>query len=497
MRQRRPDRTPRTAADQLGPRAAVIRTAARKRRRRGKVPAWARRPLSEAEVRQLLAAQRQYHELSLYRAMGRPYEAPIYNPGGQMAVRRRRRKRRINPSRARRIREAQRRAGQLSLRFRRSRGGNGGGQQRPRMLRPRPAPRGYISPARGYASVAGLAPVRGLLGPVGGGGGGAMVLYTPPGGLRATAGRPRRRRRAPLRRARFRVGERSATVVRRARRRRGLPPWLAPPPNAGGRAEAIPTRRKPGRKRRAHPAPTQRATPATKPGSKRRARPAPRPRPRARLGSKIISAAKYQGRARAPKLFAERLAAAKRRKARGQKNVWAIRTIRRRQRIAGLVRRNPHHAGGSSMAKHHRRRRRRNPALDIKGMIKSLIATGIPAAAGGAAASLLDSKVLAKQSMGVRYAAKVGVALAAAMLLKSRPAMAAAAMAGVLGAVGYDLGTRVGGPASTMAQIAYLVSADRQAMSALVDASGNLQTTPSLSGMSGSGMAGPNDVVLG
>jgi hypothetical protein len=70
-------------------------------------------------------------------------------------------------------------------------------------------------------------------------------------------------------------------------------------------------------------------------------------------------------------------------------------------------------------------------------------------------------------------------------------------MGAILGALGYDLGTKIGGPASTMSHIAYLVSADRQAMSALIDSGGNVQSNLSLNGMGRPAMNGPSDLTMG
>jgi hypothetical protein len=230
---------------------------------------------------------------------------------------------------------------------------------------------------------------------------------------------------------------------------------------------------------------------------KARAKARARARAQARLSDLHISAAKYQGKARTPRGFARKLKAAKARKRAGHKNVFATRTIRQGQRVAGLIRRN-NPRGGASMAHHHRRRRRRNPGgLNVKALIKQLISAAIPAVGAGAAMSLVDTKLLAGKSQAIRYAGKVGLAAAIALLLRSRPTAAATAMGAVFGSLGYDLGTKLGGPASTMSHIAYLVAADRQAMNALIDSNGQPQTTPSLNGMGRPAMNGPNDLSLG
>lgn len=458
--------------------------------------------LDALEMEALLASRRGLHNNTMLRAMGIAVPAPLYNPGGKRMARRRRRR---NPSRAARLRALQRKAGQLPL-FRRRRaggGGGGGGSHRPRMLRPRPAPRGFVS----------ASPVRGLLGPVPAVGGGALAVYTPPGSMTSTR-RPRRRRRAaPRRLTRFSVA--------RARRGASRPTSGVVYPDAifspGGRRK----RRKgagagvvtgtftaPGTKKRRKRKPAQQhAAPTTtrkrrkpRPATQAARRPASKPKVRRhRRGFPAISAsATYSGRAKYPRGFRSRRRAAARRRAAGHKNLKAVRIIRKGQKIAGLVRRRNNPArGGSTMARHaHRRRRRRNPALNIKGVIKSLLSIGLPAVAGGAVVSLIDNKLLAGKSKALRYAGKLGAAVGVSLLLKSKPQMAAAAMAGILSGIGYDLGTQIGGPASTISQIAYLVSADRQAMSALIDASGAPQTVPSLNGM-GQAMSGPNDVVLG
>jgi hypothetical protein len=160
----------------------------------------------------------------------------------------------------------------------------------------------------------------------------------------------------------------------------------------------------------------------------------------------------------------------------------------------GYTIRNP---GGGAMRFNGRRRRRRNPGFDIMGIARQLMSAAIPAVAGGAALSLFDTKVLAGKSPAIRYAGKIGAAAAVALLLRSRPDTARLVMGAVFGSLGYDLGTKLGGPGSTLGQIAYLVAADRQAMSALIDSSGAAQTVPSLNGLPPTGMSGPPDVSIG
>lgn len=124
-------------------------------------------------------------------------------------------------------------------------------------------------------------------------------------------------------------------------------------------------------------------------------------------------------------------------------------------------------------------RRRRNPGMGgggIKTALKAVFMTGIPALAAGGVSGFIDSKFLSTKSAIVRILAKVGEAAAIAMLFRRRPAMAFAAMGGVLGSIGYEQGVSFAGgaivgasPAAKAAGVAALVTEDPRAMGVLVE----------------------------
>lgn len=151
----------------------------------------------------------------------------------------------------------------------------------------------------------------------------------------------------------------------------------------------------------------------------------------------------------------------------------------------------------------HTHRRRRNPSFDIMGMAKRTIAAAIPSVAGGAIISIVDAKLLANQSLPVRIGGKVAAAVVAGLLLRSRPDTARLMMGSILGTLGYELGTKLNGgilaPTKTsgLAQLAWLLRADPQAMNALIDASGQPQTVPNLQGMGAAPAFGSPDPSLG
>jgi hypothetical protein len=95
----------------------------------------------------------------------------------------------------------------------------------------------------------------------------------------------------------------------------------------------------------------------------------------------------------------------------------------------------------------HGRRRRRNPggAAGIMGKVRNVLAMSLPAVAGGFVAGFVDSKFLAGKNAVIRYGAKVGLAVVAGIALSKRPAAAAAAMGGIIGTIGSDLGVKMGG----------------------------------------------------
>lgn len=157
------------------------------------------------------------------------------------------------------------------------------------------------------------------------------------------------------------------------------------------------------------------------------------------------------------------------------------------RRVHHRRRRNPQIIvlGGRRRKRHHRGHRR-NPG-GFKGTIRTTLRAAVPAVIAGAGGGYLVSKVLGNASTMVKIGAKVGLAIAAGMVLRKRPAAAYAAMGGVLGSIGFELGTQAGGgvvassKAVAMQEMAMLVRADPRVMSALVTP-GGVQTVPSLSG---------------
>jgi hypothetical protein len=268
-----------------------------------------------------------------------------------------------------------------------------------------------------------------------------------------------RARKATTRTRRFRFPKGAGGWIRRGRRT-----WKArTPAQQAATRKLIALNRRKGRKSR--------------PAAKAAAR-------RSRKGYPAISArASYSGTGRPPKGFRSRRRAASRRRKAGHKNLSAIRPIRRGQRIAGLVRRNPRKRrnGGQVMARHrhHRRRRRHNPAMGgIMSTAKRTIAAAIPSVAGGALMSLIDSKLLADRPLWMRVGGKIVAAAGAGMLLRRRPDTAKLLMGAMLGSLGYELGAKLSGglvtanKAQTVQALGTLIRADPQAMGALVDATG-------------------------
>lgn len=137
----------------------------------------------------------------------------------------------------------------------------------------------------------------------------------------------------------------------------------------------------------------------------------------------------------------------------------------------------------------------------IKGTIKTTLRAAVPAVIAGAGGGYLVSKMLANSSTMVKIGAKVGLAIAAGMLLRKRPAASYAAMGGVLGSIGFELGTQAGGgvvassKAVAMKEMAMLVRSDPR-MAALVTP-GGVQTVPSLSGTELPAYADYSQVSLG
>ena len=103
-----------------------------------------------------------------------------------------------------------------------------------------------------------------------------------------------------------------------------------------------------------------------------------------------------------------------------------------------------------------RRRRRRNtlvlnPAGRVGGALAKLATTAIPAIGGGFAANFIDGKLLGGKSAIVRVLGKVALAgVVGGVGRKFAPNGAAAAMAGILGTIGGDLGARAAGGLPTI-----------------------------------------------
>ncbi len=119
-------------------------------------------------------------------------------------------------------------------------------------------------------------------------------------------------------------------------------------------------------------------------------------------------------------------------------------------------------------------RRRRNPGGMLSGLVGSTIRVGVPALIGGAAIGFVDARFLSKYTPAVRIGAKVAGAAALGVVLRKKPELAKAAMAGMLGTLGYEQGVTFGGGmvAKSGAEAAKgagaLIRDDPQAMGALV-----------------------------
>lgn len=114
-------------------------------------------------------------------------------------------------------------------------------------------------------------------------------------------------------------------------------------------------------------------------------------------------------------------------------------------------------------------------------MVKGVFKIGVPAILAGGSFGLLDSRVLSTMSAPVRYAGKIGYALALGILFRKNPVLAAATMGGVLGSFGSDLAAQLGGgtPAAPTAVAAVkgigaLLREDSAAMGLLVQEMGRM-----------------------
>lgn len=150
--------------------------------------------------------------------------------------------------------------------------------------------------------------------------------------------------------------------------------------------------------------------------------------------------------------------------------------------------------GGGREMRRNPRRRRRNPSMNIMATAKRTISAAVPAVAGGALVSLIDAKLLGGRPLALRVAGKLVAAAAAGAFLRSRPDTARILQGAMLGSLGYELGARMAGgivaanPADAAQQasgMGYLVRADGGggSLSALVDASGQTNSMPSLHGL--------------
>jgi hypothetical protein len=215
-----------------------------------------------------------------------------------------------------------------------------------------------------------------------------------------------------------------------------------------------------GAKRRAAPrraAPRKRRAPArrrTRLGRDHRGRFLKRGRSRAHVKRRRST------KRRLPALTPRYIARARRRKG-VRKHMRARRTIRRGQKIAGLVRINPRTGAlimsrarvanpGKRRRKHHRKsraRRTRNPGM-MGGLMSTAKAAVPPMLAGGAAGAIagyVDTKFLANRPT-VSVLAKVGLGIVGAMALRRKHAAAALGFAGgMLGATGYSYGVKFAG----------------------------------------------------
>jgi len=127
------------------------------------------------------------------------------------------------------------------------------------------------------------------------------------------------------------------------------------------------------------------------------------------------------------------------------------------QPMAKRHKKSPKHRRSNAKRKHHGKRRanpityanrrRRNPISysNPLGGIGPLVGMAVPAVSAGFVASFVDAQFLSSMNPIIRYGARVALAVGAGMALKKRPAMATAAMAGILGSMGGELGTRMGG----------------------------------------------------
>lgn len=403
------------------------------------VPAWARRDLTSDETTRLLAAQRAISPISYFRAFGQPIEAPHYNPGGTMARRRRRRN-----------------AEQGDL-F-----GGFSGPSGP-VQGPMPAGHSRIlkkgtsrERARGVYNIK----THRLSHWVDADGnkitGKRWQFFFRPGGV-DIHGRRAGKAAAAARRPK-KGGRKGGRTAAQRRATAKLVAW-----NRAKHGKKAKTARRswPGRAR------MKKRITRMSPGVTFRLRGTKK-----RRGYTL----KSKGRGRIPTREQLRRELAAMTKGRVTVRVAGDKKTKRR----GFTVRNPRRGGRFIMHRRRNpsRRRRRNP-MDLMGTAKRTIAAAVPAVAGGALVSVLDAKFLAKRSTGVQIAAKLVAAAAAGAFLRSRPQTALLLQGAILGSLGSQITAQLG----SQTGMQYLVGADGQAMSALMDASGALNTMPSLHGL--------------
>jgi hypothetical protein len=394
---------------------------ARTRDRPGKIPAWAKRPLSSAEFSRLRASRSQVPLASMIRAMGKPVTPRLTSILRAMGIRLTPPK--LNPRGGSMARSRTKRAtaqADLDLRPMVSAGAAPKKRTRRHGMAAKFRAAGHVSrrrhPVHGPLMASGFFdPSSQVTKKRRARGRGRAVVYGP---VQSASLYKARSRRKPRRKAAAR--RRPGTKRRTAAQRRAFTRMMAG-------------------LRRYH-------------ASRRRGRPAAkRRRSQARRGYPAISArARYSGSARPPKGFRSRRHRASARRKQGHKNLKATRPIRPGQMVAGLVRRNNPRRGGQDMARRRRhnpgRRRRHNPG-GMRGAINTVIKAGVPGAVGGAVSGLLDSKIIPEHwgTLG-RVGVKTAVAAIAGMVLRKHPLAAASAIGGMLGTASYEATVRaIGG----------------------------------------------------
>lgn len=187
----------------------------------------------------------------------------------------------------------------------------------------------------------------------------------------------------------------------------------------------------------------------------------------------------------------------RRRRRKNSKGAHIMAKHRRTRRHGTVARKNPHRKHRRRNPAHRRHRRRRNPGGGMVSIVKSTIASAIPAIAAGGVMAILDAKLLGDKAMPVQVLGKLAAAAGVGYLLRNRPRTSALAMGAMLGGLGYQLAAKLNGgvvaasPKDAAKEISALIRQDPRAMASLVRTDGSLNTTPSLSGMGEGGTALP------